>query len=203
MAAFPARAPDRLVLAAARAHRRGVQRPRSVAALAAARSSVRRRLESISATATTSSTKSSASCTISARGRGDGRGRAHRGRRRAGARRRAADRSDGVADAAAVGSPTRRFTSVDAQRSRRDGRSWRVDVRREAPDGQPYLVAVGAPLDEASSSGRRCAGVADRHSAALALAAGGGLWLGRHGLRPLTTMAARRRRSRPRRRSAA
>jgi heavy metal sensor kinase len=71
------------------------------------------------------------------------------------------------------------------------GKPWRVTVRRGRAQGYRYFVAVGAPLHEAIEQWqtllRACLiGI----PLALAFAVGGGLWLGRHGLRPLTTMAA-------------
>jgi len=72
-----------------------------------------------------------------------------------------------------------------------DRRPWRVTVRSGPAEGPRYFVAVGAPLDEASEQWqtllKAClVGI----PLALVFAAGGGLWLGRHGLRPLTSMAA-------------
>ena len=72
-----------------------------------------------------------------------------------------------------------------------DAKLWRVTIRRRATNGQEYLIAVGAPLDETLDQWRTllkaCAiGI----PLALVLAVAGGLWLGRHGLRPLTKMAA-------------
>ncbi len=72
-----------------------------------------------------------------------------------------------------------------------DGRQWRVTVTAGAAQGFGYLVAAGAPLDEAVEGWRTllkaCAiGI----PLALLFAIGGGWWLGRHGLHPLTSMAA-------------
>lgn len=71
-----------------------------------------------------------------------------------------------------------------------DRKSWRVTVRRRTAMGQQYVIAVGAPLDETLEQWRTLLktcliGI----PLALVLAIAGGLWLGRHGLRPLTTMA--------------
>jgi heavy metal sensor kinase len=71
------------------------------------------------------------------------------------------------------------------------GRPWRVTARAGTAGGQRYVVAVGAPLDEAIEQWRTllqaCViGI----PLALLFAVAGGLWLGRHGLRPLTSMAA-------------
>ena len=83
------------------------------------------------------------------------------------------------------------FTRATRTLSGADGRSWRVTVRSETAEGHRYLVAVGAPLDEAIEQWqtllKACLiGI----PLALLFAVGGGLWLGRHGLRPLTSMAA-------------
>jgi heavy metal sensor kinase len=68
---------------------------------------------------------------------------------------------------------------------------WRVTARSGRAEGYRYFVAVGAPLDEAIEQWRTLlkaclVGI----PLALLFAVGGGLWLGRHGLRPLTSMAA-------------
>ncbi len=83
------------------------------------------------------------------------------------------------------------FTRATRTLSGADGRPWRVTVRSETAEGHRYLVAVGAPLDEAIEQWqtllKACLiGI----PLALLFAVGGGLWLGRHGLRPLTSMAA-------------
>ena len=72
-----------------------------------------------------------------------------------------------------------------------DGHPWRVTVRGRAVNGVLFVVVVGAPLDEAGEQWRTLlratlVGV----PLALVCAAVGGLWLGRHGLRPLTSMGA-------------
>lgn len=72
-----------------------------------------------------------------------------------------------------------------------DGQPWRVTVRSRNAHGLRYLVAVGAPLDEAIEQWqtllKACLiGI----PLALMFAVAGGWWLGRHGLRPLTGMAA-------------
>lgn len=71
-----------------------------------------------------------------------------------------------------------------------DGRAWRVILTPGASGDLRYFVAVGAPLDEATEQWRillkaSLIGI----PLALAFAVGGGWWLGRHGLRPLTSMA--------------
>jgi len=72
-----------------------------------------------------------------------------------------------------------------------DAKLWRVMIRRRTTNGQEYLIAVGAPLDETLEQWRTLLkacliGI----PLALVLAVAGGLWLGRHGLQPLTKMAA-------------
>lgn len=72
-----------------------------------------------------------------------------------------------------------------------DGEPWRVTVRSRTAHGYRYVVAVGAPLDEAIEQWqtllKACLiGI----PLALIFAVAGGWWLGRHGLRPLTGMAA-------------
>jgi len=71
-----------------------------------------------------------------------------------------------------------------------DGKEWRVTLWRRTAKQHQYVIAVGAPLDETLRQWRillrACLiGI----PLALVLAIAGGLWLGRHGLRPLTTMA--------------
>ena len=71
-----------------------------------------------------------------------------------------------------------------------DGRLWRVRVDARTAGDQRYFVAAGAPLDKAIEQWRMLlkaclVGI----PLALAFAACGGWWLGRHGLRPLTSMA--------------
>lgn len=88
-----------------------------------------------------------------------------------------------------VGTPG--FTRATQTLVAADGREWRVTVRGRTVEGFHYLVAVGAPLDEAAGQWgtlfRACLiGV----PLALVFAAGGGLWLGWQGLRPLTSMGA-------------
>ena len=72
-----------------------------------------------------------------------------------------------------------------------DGRAWRVTAREKTVGADHYVVVVGSPLDEAAEQWRTLfraslIGI----PLALLFAAGGGLWLGRHGLRPLTSMGA-------------
>jgi two-component system OmpR family sensor kinase len=72
-----------------------------------------------------------------------------------------------------------------------NGERWRIHVRSRGAQGQPYVVVVGAPLDEAIEQWHRLLqacliGI----PLALAVAGAGGLWLVRHGLTPLTAMAA-------------
>ncbi len=72
-----------------------------------------------------------------------------------------------------------------------DGRPWRVTIASGTGDEHRFFVATGAPLDEAIEEWRTLlraclVGI----PLALVFAVGGGWWLGRHGLRPLTVMAA-------------
>jgi two-component system, OmpR family, sensor kinase len=72
-----------------------------------------------------------------------------------------------------------------------DGRGWRVNVTSGSGEGRRYLVAVGAPLDEVLGEWRTLlkaclVGI----PIVFLFAVGGGWWLGRHGLRPLTAMSA-------------
>jgi heavy metal sensor kinase len=88
-----------------------------------------------------------------------------------------------------VGSPE--FTRATRTLVATDGHQWRVTVRGRTVERFRYLVAVGAPLDEAAEQWRTLVracliGI----PLALVFAAAGGLWLGRAGLRPLTSMAA-------------
>jgi heavy metal sensor kinase len=83
------------------------------------------------------------------------------------------------------------FTRVTRTVTGPDGRPWRVTVRAGQALDHPYLVAVGAPLEEAIEDWRTLLkacliGI----PLALLLAIGGGWWLGRHGLGPLSSMAA-------------
>jgi heavy metal sensor kinase len=75
-----------------------------------------------------------------------------------------------------------------------DGTPWRVAVRPAQAGQDTYLLAVAASLDGAVHQWRSLL----RASAiglfvVLLLAGAGGWWLGRHGLRPLTVMAAQAR----------
>lgn len=72
-----------------------------------------------------------------------------------------------------------------------NGQRWRISAHAGGATKFRYVVAVGAPLEEAVEQWRTLLracliGI----PLALLLATGGGLWLGRHGLRPLTSMAA-------------
>lgn len=83
------------------------------------------------------------------------------------------------------------FTRATQTLRSANGRPWRVSVRGRSTHGTRYFVAVGAPLDEAIEQWetllKACLiGI----PLALLFAAAGGWWLGRHGLRPLTGMAA-------------
>jgi heavy metal sensor kinase len=83
------------------------------------------------------------------------------------------------------------FTRMTRTITAADGKPWRVIVRQGTAKGYQYFVAVGAPLDGAIGQWNTLL-----HACligiplALVFAVGGGLWLGRHGLRPLTAMAA-------------
>ena len=73
----------------------------------------------------------------------------------------------------------------------RAGRTWRVRVLPGSARGFHYLIAVAAPLDEGVAEWRtllRASLVG--MPVAIVFAVAGGLWLGRHGLRPLARMAA-------------
>jgi heavy metal sensor kinase len=83
-----------------------------------------------------------------------------------------------------AGAPTTQ--TIDA-----DGKPWRISVRGGSRDGIAYRIAVGAPLDEVVVQWRALLKAsAIGIPLVLAFAIGGGWLLGRHGLRPLTTMAA-------------
>jgi heavy metal sensor kinase len=71
-----------------------------------------------------------------------------------------------------------------------DGRPWRVTVTAATAQGHRYLVAVGAPLDEAVEGWQTLVKACSIGiPLALLFAIGGGWWLGRHGLQPLASMA--------------
>jgi heavy metal sensor kinase len=83
------------------------------------------------------------------------------------------------------------FTRVTATLTDSRGQAWRVTARAGAAEGHRYIVVAGAPLEEPIEQWRTLLqacliGI----PLALLCAVGGGLWLGRHGLRPLTSMAA-------------
>jgi heavy metal sensor kinase len=83
------------------------------------------------------------------------------------------------------------LTRVTATLTDSRGRAWRVTARAGGEGAHRYVVAVGAPLEESIEQWRTLLqacliGI----PLALLFAVGGGLWLGRHGLRPLTSMAA-------------
>ncbi len=72
-----------------------------------------------------------------------------------------------------------------------DGHAWRMTARPGRAGNSHYFVAVGAPLEQAVEQWRTLLracliGI----PLALLFAIAGGLWLGRHGLEPLTSMAA-------------
>jgi heavy metal sensor kinase len=72
-----------------------------------------------------------------------------------------------------------------------DGSTWRVSVAVRHTQGRRYLIAVAAPLGEVIGEWRTLLkacliGI----PLALACAIAWGWWVGRHGLQPLTTMAA-------------
>lgn len=72
-----------------------------------------------------------------------------------------------------------------------DGRHWRVSARAGRDAAHPYLVAVAAPLDEVEEQWHALVTACTIGiPLVLALAAAGGWWLGRAGLRPLAAMAA-------------
>jgi heavy metal sensor kinase len=71
-----------------------------------------------------------------------------------------------------------------------DGRAWRVIARSGSADGVRYVVAVGAPLDEVMGEWHTLLKACLIGIPIVVLfAVGGGWWLGRHGLRPLTAMS--------------
>lgn len=71
------------------------------------------------------------------------------------------------------------------------GRHWRVSARTGPDPTHQYLVAVAAPLDEVEEQWQALVTACTIGiPLVLALAAAGGWWLGRAGLRPLTAMAA-------------
>lgn len=83
------------------------------------------------------------------------------------------------------------FKKSTRTRTGADGRPWRVTVRPGVVAGKPYLLAVGAPLDEILEEWRTLfkaclIGI----PIVLLFSVIGGWLLGRHGLRPLTAMAA-------------
>ena len=75
-----------------------------------------------------------------------------------------------------------------------DGSLWRYVVRPGHVQGQNYLIAVGVPLKDVRGHWRALVQAsAIGLPVVLAIGVAGGRWLGRHGLRPLTTMAAQAR----------
>lgn len=83
------------------------------------------------------------------------------------------------------------FTRVTATLTDSRGRAWRVTARAGPAKGHRYIVVVGAPLEESIEQwGTLLQACLIGIPLALLFAVGGGLWLGRHGLRPLTSMAA-------------
>ena len=75
-----------------------------------------------------------------------------------------------------------------------NGSLWRYVVRRGHVQGQNYLIAVGVPLKDVREHWRALVQAsAIGLPVVLAIGVAGGRWLGRHGLRPLTTMAAQAR----------
>jgi hypothetical protein len=71
-----------------------------------------------------------------------------------------------------------------------DGRAWRVIARSGSADGVRYVVAVGAPLDDVMGEWHTLLKACLIGIPIVVLfAVGGGWWLGRHGLRPLTAMS--------------
>jgi len=75
-----------------------------------------------------------------------------------------------------------------------DGSSWRFVIRSGQAQGQPFLVVVGGPLKDIRQHwGALVQASAIGLPVVVAIATIGGRWLGRHGLRPLTSMAAQAR----------
>jgi len=89
-------------------------------------------------------------------------------------------------------SPDLRATAGDQMTRTIDAgdKSWRISVRSGTRDGIAYRIAVGAPLDEVSRQWWTLVKAsAIGIPLVLAFTIAGGWLLGRHGLRPLTTMA--------------
>jgi heavy metal sensor kinase len=71
-----------------------------------------------------------------------------------------------------------------------DGSAWRVSLRRSQVNGHEYLLGAAASLDDEQRQWRALARDASIGLVVVMVIAGAGGWLlGRHGLRPLTSMA--------------
>jgi heavy metal sensor kinase len=76
----------------------------------------------------------------------------------------------------------------------RDGHPWRVAIRHGHAHADSYIIAIGAPLEEVLEQWRALVkATAIGLPLVLVLGGAGGWWLGRHALRPLTSMAAQAR----------
>lgn len=93
----------------------------------------------------------------------------------------------GLAGIIAGESPATGLRTVQARAG-----AWRVDVRRETLQGVGLLLVVASPMSHLARDRRDVReAMAFGIPIALALAAGGGLWIASVGLRPITAMARR------------